>query len=126
MPWYKSKRLRRSRPVQQIGFFYDQTRCVQCFSCCVACKDWHDIPAGPAHWKRIVGLEEGKWPELSLAYLAMNCFHCSDPICMAVCPSKAISKREEDGVMVVDRDKCQEEAHCGIMTRESLALFAGG
>lgn len=111
--------------MQQVGFFYDQSRCIQCFSCCVACKDWHDIPAGPAHWKRILGLEEGKFPELSVAYLAINCFHCAEPVCMAVCPAKAITKREEDGVIVVDRDKCQEEAHCGIMTRESLALFAG-
>jgi len=112
--------------MQQIGFFYDQTRCMECFTCCVACKDWHDIPAGPAHWKRIIAVEEGKWPHLSLAHLAINCFHCAEPVCMSVCPAKAITKREEDGVMVVDRNKCQEEAHCGIMTRESLALFAGG
>jgi NADPH-dependent glutamate synthase beta subunit-like oxidoreductase len=112
--------------MQQIGFFYDQTRCIECFACCVACKDWHDIPAGPAHWKRIIAIEEGKWPHLSLAHLAINCFHCAEPVCMSVCPAKAITKREEDGVMVVDRNKCQEEAHCGIMTRESLALFAGG
>jgi len=112
--------------MEQIGFFYDQTRCMECFACCVACKDWHDIPAGPAHWKRIIAIEEGKWPHLSLVHLAINCFHCAEPVCVSVCPAKAITKREEDGVMAVDRNKCQEDAHCGIMTRESLALFAGG
>lgn len=27
----------------QLGFYVDQTRCVGCFTCVVACKDWHDI-----------------------------------------------------------------------------------
>jgi len=34
----------------QLGFYFDQTRCVGCLTCVVACKDWHDIPAGPANW----------------------------------------------------------------------------
>ncbi|MBI4303992.1 MAG: FAD-dependent oxidoreductase [Chloroflexi bacterium] len=98
----------------QRAFYFDQTRCIGCFTCCVACKDWHDIPAGPAHWRRVLPFEEGKFPNLFLAYLSTACYHCEDPLCAAVCPAEAITKREEDGVVVIDRKKCRESARCGI------------
>ena len=43
----------------QLGFYFDQSRCSNCLTCVVACKDWHDIPAGPVSWRRVVTLEEG-------------------------------------------------------------------
>lgn len=97
----------------QTGFYFDQTRCIGCFTCCVACKDWHDIPAGPAHWRRVTPIEEGKFPQPFLAYLSGACYHCEEPLCAVVCPAEAI-KRREDGVVVVDREACQEAARCGI------------
>jgi len=97
----------------QRGFYFDQTRCIGCFTCCVACKDWHDIPAGPAHWRRVAPFEEGKFPRPFLAYLSAACYHCEDPLCAVVCPAEAITRRE-DGIVVVDRGKCQESARCGI------------
>ena len=35
----------------QLAFYFDQTRCIGCYTCTVACKNWHDIPAGPANWQ---------------------------------------------------------------------------
>ena len=99
----------------QLGFFFDQTRCSGCYTCQVACKDWHDIPAGLASWMRVTHLEEGKFPHLFAAYLVNPCYHCADPPCIPVCPAEAISKREEDGVVIVDREKCKEAARCGII-----------
>jgi len=98
----------------QKGFYFDQTRCIGCFTCCVACKDWHDIPAGPAHWRRVIPFEGGKFPQPFLAYLSTTCCHCKDPLCAVVCPAQAITKREADGVVVVDRGRCRESARCGI------------
>jgi len=37
----------------QIGFYFNQTRCTGYNTCQVACKDWHDLPAGPENWLRI-------------------------------------------------------------------------
>lgn len=99
----------------QMCFYFDQTRCIGCFTCCVACKDWHDIPAGPAHWRRIIPFEEGKFPQPFLAYLSTSCYHCEDPLCAVVCPAQAITKREVDGIVVVDREKCRENSRCGII-----------
>ena len=100
----------------QIGFFFDQTRCIGCCTCVVACKDWNDIPAGPASWRSVTSIEEGDWPNLFLSYFSSSCYHCADPICVTICPAKAISKRNEDGIVTVDREKCRHEAHCGIIS----------
>ena len=97
----------------QFGFYFDQTRCIGCFTCCVACKDWHDIPAGPANWMRVSTLEEGKFPNVFVAHLIMPCYHCEDPACMESCPVDAIRKRDEDGIVLVDRDVCMGELNCG-------------
>ncbi|MBW2144733.1 MAG: 4Fe-4S dicluster domain-containing protein [Deltaproteobacteria bacterium] len=98
----------------QLGFYFDQTRCIGCFTCCVACKDWHDIPAGPAHWIRVREMEEGTFPNVFVAYLSTACYHCEDPACMESCPVDAISKREKDGIVVVDREECLGELECGV------------
>ncbi len=97
----------------QLGFYFDQTRCIGCFTCCVACKDWHDIPAGRAHWLRLTCIEEGEFPKVSVAYLASACYHCAQPSCLAACPVQAITKRDEDGIVVVDRKVCLGETTCG-------------
>jgi len=98
----------------QKGFYFDQARCTGCFACAVACKDWHDTPAGPANWMRIHYREDGNFPNLFVTHVAAPCYHCSEPVCAFVCPNEALTKREEDGVVVVDRDKCREEP-CGII-----------
>lgn len=96
-----------------LGFYFDQTRCIGCFTCCVSCKDWHDIPAGSAHWRRVVSIEDGEFPHPFLAYLSTACYHCEDPLCAVVCPAEAIIRRE-DGIVFVDKEKCREDARCGI------------
>jgi len=90
----------------QIGFYFDQSRCTGCCTCAVACKDWHDVPAGPARLARILENESGRYPNPSLSYLFSACWHCAKPACIEACPAGAIAKREEDGIVVVDRDAC--------------------
>ena len=97
----------------QYGFYIDQTRCIGCYACAVACKDWHDIEAGPAKWMRIKEIERGKFPDLYLAFLPFPCFHCADPACAKACPVDAIIKRESDGIVVVNRELCLGKIECG-------------
>ena len=104
----------------QKGFYFDQARCTGCVTCAVACKDWHDTPAGPANWMRIHYREEGNFPELFVSHVAAPCYHCAEPVCAFVCPNEALTKRDEDGVVVVDRDKCRDEKTCGIMVESEM------
>jgi len=97
----------------QLGFYFDQTRCVGCFTCVVACKDWHDIPAGPANWMKVHCIEEGSFPKLFVAYLIRPCYHCENPSCLSSCPVEAISK-SADGVVRVDRELCLGQTECGL------------
>ena len=96
----------------QTGFYFDQTRCTGCYTCVVACKDWHDIEAGPSNWIRLLTIEDGEFPNLFVAFLATACCHCAEPLCVPACPVDAISKREEDGIVVVDREACLGTDNC--------------
>lgn len=62
---------------------------------------------------RVIPIEEGEFPNLSLSYLATACNHCADPPCVKVCPVNAISKREIDGIVVVDEKLCLGKTECG-------------
>lgn len=96
----------------QMAFYFNQSRCTGCYTCVVACKDWHDVPAGPASWVRIPTYEKGKYPNVSVAFMFNTCYHCAKPNCVAACPVGAITKRKEDGVVVVDREKCLGKDEC--------------
>jgi len=45
-------------------------------------------------------------------YLPRMCNHCLNPSCVAACPSGSIYKREEDGIVLVDQDKCRGWRMC--------------
>ncbi|MBI4333823.1 MAG: 4Fe-4S dicluster domain-containing protein [Chloroflexi bacterium] len=96
----------------QLGFHFDQTRCNGCLACIVACKDWHDVPEGPASWIRIKTVEKGRFPELFLAFAFATCYQCARPACVAACPVDAIARREQDGIVVVDRAACLGKDKC--------------
>ncbi|MDU0255909.1 nitrate reductase subunit beta [Streptomyces sp. PU10] len=45
-------------------------------------------------------------------YLPRICEHCLNPSCVAVCPSGALYKRVEDGIVLVDQDRCRGWRMC--------------
>ena len=45
-------------------------------------------------------------------YLARICNHCSYPACLAACPRKAIYKRPEDGIVLIDQKECRGYRKC--------------
>jgi len=108
----------------QTGFYFDQTRCTGCYTCIVACKDWHDVPAGPASYRRVTTFEKGIFPDLFVAFLATACYHCDHPDCVPACPAGAITKRDDNGVVVVDREVCLGRDACGAACLEACPYDA--
>ena len=53
-----------------------------------------------------------EFDETFMFYLPRICEHCLNPSCAAACPSGAIYKREEDGIVLVDQDKCRGWRMC--------------
>ncbi len=83
-------------------------------------EDWaapnrgEDTPVGPKG-------EEGKYHATGESlpshatwffYLARLCNHCSYPACLAACPRKAIYKRPEDGIVLIDQGECRGYRKC--------------
>jgi anaerobic dimethyl sulfoxide reductase subunit B (iron-sulfur subunit) len=97
----------------QMAFYFDQSRCIGCYACCVACKDWNNIDAGQANWRRVTSQEWGVYPDVFLTYLSLSCHHCENPACAEACPVNAITKSDANGVMTVNRDECLGHDKCG-------------
>ena len=108
----------------QIGFYFDQTRCTGCSACRVACKDWHDLPAGPENWMRVLYNEKGTFPKVFVSYMIAPCWHCLEPICVSACPVGAITKREEDGIVLVDSLVCLGNEACDEKCRKACPYDA--
>ncbi len=102
------------RQAIQMAMYFDQIRCTGCFTCTVACKDWHDIPAEPANWRPVKEIEKGKYPNVFVSYLIGGCWHCANPSCLTACPVVAISRRAEDGVVLVDQEDCLGKDKCDL------------
>ena len=98
----------------QMAFYFDQNRCMGCHACVVACKDWNDVQPGQAKWRRLSTKETGTFPNVSVFNLVLSCNHCANPACTASCPVGAIYKREEDGIVIVNRDLCQDIRACAV------------
>lgn len=106
----------------KLGLVIDLDICVGCHACAVNCKEWnsggHAAPltdkdpygAKPigVWFNRIHTFEasagDGEPPRT--VHFPKSCLHCEDAACVTVCPTGASFKREEDGIVLVNEDKC--------------------
>lgn len=102
--------------MSQNGFYYDMTKCIQCKSCQVACKDKNDLDIG-IYYREVSEFEIGKLPDICVYHMSMSCNHCKNPTCVSKCPTGAMTKRKKDGIVMIDREKC---IGCRTCERECL------
>jgi nitrate reductase beta subunit len=53
-----------------------------------------------------------QFKKVFMFYLPRLCEHCLNPACVASCPSGALYKREEDGIVLVDQERCRGWRYC--------------
>ena len=87
-------------------FFFEADRCLKCWSCEVACQQAHGIEAGTVKLRKVVEVSEGIFPDVRRTFVSTACRHCAEPPCAEACPTGAIGKRDGDGIVVVDGEKC--------------------
>jgi len=58
-------------------------------------------------------------------YLPRICNHCTYPACLAACPRKAIYKRPEDGIVLVDQTRCRGYRNCNRACPYKKAMYNG-
>ena len=92
--------------MSQYAFLVDTSRCIKCWPCQVACKQWNGIKAGTVTRRWVEEEVEGVFPTPKRTFLSTACNHCAEPACVANCPVGALSKREEDGAVVVNKEAC--------------------
>jgi Fe-S-cluster-containing dehydrogenase component len=82
-------------------------RCIGCKSCLVHCNVKNQLPPGLS-LNRIKALGPYTGPDgrPRMEFVYQNCMQCDDPFCVKVCPSGALTKRSEDGLVWLDMDAC--------------------
>jgi Fe-S-cluster-containing dehydrogenase component len=91
--------------MSQFAVVIDLDRCTGCHACTVACAQENRLKPAVV-WNRVREIgPDGRFPELHMYFLPLACQHCAEPACIKVCPTGASHKRN-DGVVLIDRDKC--------------------
>jgi len=95
-------------PNTSLRFYCDESRCIDCHGCEVACKEAHHLPVG-VNRRRVMTLNEGVIGKES--YISIACQHCADSPCEQVCPVDCFYVRA-DGIVLHDKDKCIGCGYC--------------
>jgi len=95
----------------QIAFFVDTTKCINCLTCEIACKDFNNSAIGQ-RIRRVRTFEGGEFPKVFAYNISMSCNHCEDPICVRNCPAGAYSKRASDGIVLHNPGRCIGCRYC--------------
>ncbi len=105
---------------KRLGLVIDLDTCVGCHACVVSCKEWNtggypaplsDLnPYGEGQigaWlNRVHSFEAGEGANSRTVHFPKSCLHCEDAACVTVCPTGASYKREADGIVLVDEERC--------------------
>jgi anaerobic dimethyl sulfoxide reductase subunit B (iron-sulfur subunit) len=96
-----------------MGFYIDTSSCQGCKTCQVACKDKNNLKTGFL-FRRVTEIEGGGYtehgyglvPKVYAYWLSISCNHCEDAKCIRVCPTGASYKRAEDGLVLINENRC--------------------
>ena len=97
-------------------FVFDASICNGCYCCQIACKDEHcgndwtpyakPQPDTGQFWLQLLEYVRGTVPKVKMHYLASLCNHCDEAACMAACTVEGAIYKREDGLVIIDPEKC--------------------
>ncbi len=106
---------------RKLGLVINLESCTGCQACAVGCREWNgsgrlpppvpagaDIPidsqaSGP-WFMRVHSFQAGDGGRIT--HFPRTCLHCEIPACVEACPTGAMFKRAEDGIVLIDPDYC--------------------
>ena len=98
------------------AFVIDIARCNGCYNCQIACKDEHVAndwtpyakpqPDTGQFWMKLTEKVRGTVPKVKVTYTPLLCNHCADAPCMPACPIEGAIYRRDDGLVIIDPEKC--------------------
>ena len=99
----------------QYAFHFDSNSCTGCKACQVACKEAFQLPVTNLY-RKVYNYQGGSWtkgeagfyvPQGVFGYfVSMSCNHCSNPACVENCPTGAMQKDAETGIVWTDHEAC--------------------
>ncbi len=99
----------------QYAFYFNSVACTGCKTCQVGCKEYYHLPAANLQ-RRVVNYGGGSWkpteaghyvPDGVFSYfMSMACNHCMNPACVENCPTGAMQKDAETGIVWTDHEVC--------------------
>jgi anaerobic dimethyl sulfoxide reductase subunit B (iron-sulfur subunit) len=98
----------------QYGFFVNTDICIGCKACMTACFDRNDLEV-PWKFRKVYEFGGGDWQNddhggftttAFTYYASMTCCHCDAPACVANCPTGAMQKDSETGIVNNDKEIC--------------------
>ncbi len=102
------------------AILFDTTKCMACRACQVACKQWWELPAvsttnrgtyenppdlSAETWNKIRFSEIGQNGTVRWLFTRQSCMHCTEAVCVWVCPTYARSYNAP-GYVVIDQERC--------------------
>jgi len=93
------------------GMAIDLTLCMNCRACMVACKTEHQISTGKHSGQEyyrmsVLEYEKGKYPKVKRIFAPILCMQCDNAPCIDVCLVSNAIYRREDGIVIINKDKC--------------------
>jgi formate dehydrogenase iron-sulfur subunit len=108
-----------SQNQEDVAMLVDVTKCVSCWWCYAACKNYNKLPEtikpdpeeppplSPTVWTTLKPIKRGtEWHSRKMA-----CNHCTDAACVEVCPTGALSYNKL-GFVQYDKEKCSGCGYC--------------
>ena len=110
----------------QYGFYVNTDICIGCKACMTSCFDRNDLEA-PEKFRKVWEFGGGEWTKDDAGaftqaafayYVSMTCGQCEDPACVKHCPTGAMQKDLETGIVNNDKSIC-----IGCMTCEKSCPY---
>ena len=108
-------------------FVLDETKCIACGACTVACMDQNDIETreGDVPFRSCFVKEQGEGREARFRFLSVSCMHCGDAPCISACPAGCIRRDAETGLVVCDNTDCIGCRSCASACPAAVPAFNG-
>ena len=104
------------------AFAIDISICNGCYNCQIACKDEHvgndwtpyakPQPDTGQFWLKLHEHIRGTVPKVTMYYLPILCMHCDNAPCIKACPIKGALYKRDDGLVIIDAEKCTGCRNC--------------
>ena len=92
------------------GMLINTKKCIGCYACRTACQRQNDLLPDES-FIRFEEREVGKYPNVTVEHIPLQCMHCEDAPCEAVCPTHA-TYTTDSGVVLVDEERCIGCKYC--------------